>query len=36
MEITTKQLKAMLYTKAYLPWENPPRKNYIGEAQKRR
>ncbi len=36
MEITTKQLKTMLHTKAYLPWENPQRKNYIGEAQKRK
>ncbi len=36
MEKTTKQLKAMLHTKAYLPWENPQRRNYIGEAQRRR
>jgi hypothetical protein len=26
----------MLHTKAYLPWENPQRRNYIGEAQRRR
>jgi hypothetical protein len=36
MEITTKQRKAMLHTKAYLLWENPQRKSYIGESQTRR
>jgi hypothetical protein len=36
MEITTKKLKTILHTKAYLPWEIPQRRNYIGEAQRRR
>jgi hypothetical protein len=26
----------MLHTKAYLLWENPQRKSYIGESQTRR
>jgi hypothetical protein len=26
----------MLHTKGYLPWENPQRRCYIGEAQRRK